>query len=133
MDEQDEINAVIIDLEFDVSNKSSKFNQNMVESSVNCDSENSIVHLPKISSPTFAEEMHAWLSFKDIFKPSIDQNPNLSDAIKLQYLKSALRGDAFRIIQTISLTGSKYRLAWYLLEERYSYTRGQIYTTSKDL
>ncbi|GFU01506.1 uncharacterized protein NPIL_233091 [Nephila pilipes] len=111
MDEQDKINVTIIDLEFDVSIKSSKFNQNKVESSVNSVSENSVVRLPKISLPTFAGEMHAWLAFKDIFKASINQNPNLSDAIKLQYLKSALRGDAFRIIQTISITDSNYRLA----------------------
>ncbi|GFU11318.1 uncharacterized protein NPIL_211891 [Nephila pilipes] len=63
MDEQDGINAIIIDLEFDVSIKSSKLNQNKVENSINCVSENPVVRLPKISLPTFAGEMHAWLSF----------------------------------------------------------------------
>ncbi|GFT32748.1 hypothetical protein NPIL_111151 [Nephila pilipes] len=59
MDEQDEINAIIINLECDVSIKSSKFNQNKVESSVNRVSENFVVHLPKISLLTFVGEMHA--------------------------------------------------------------------------
>ncbi|GFU27359.1 uncharacterized protein NPIL_185761 [Nephila pilipes] len=83
MDEQFEINAIIIDLEFDVCIKLSKFNQNKVESSVNCVSEHSVARLPKISLPAFAGEMYTWLSFKDIFKASIDQNSNFSDAVKL--------------------------------------------------
>ncbi|XP_035212317.1 uncharacterized protein LOC118186340 [Stegodyphus dumicola] len=103
--------------------------ENKVENAVN--SENTVVRLPKISLPTFSGEMHSWLSFKDIFKASIDQNPNLSDAVKLQYLKSALKGDAFRIIQTIAITDNNYKLAWSLLEERYSNPREQVYAHLK--
>lgn len=133
MNEQDEINAMLIELEFDINDRVSKFDkQSKVENIVNSVvSENSVVRLPKISLPTFAGETHAWLSFKDIFKASIDQNQNLSDAIKLQYLKSALKGDALRIIQTISITDSNYKVAWSLLEERYSNTREQIYAHLK--
>ncbi|GFU18155.1 hypothetical protein NPIL_131411 [Nephila pilipes] len=73
IDEKDEINAIIIDVEFDVNIKLSKFNLNMVKgSTVNCVSENSVVRLPKISLHSFVEEMYAWFSFKDIFKASID-------------------------------------------------------------
>ncbi|XP_035222985.1 uncharacterized protein LOC118195771 [Stegodyphus dumicola] len=77
--------------------------------------------------------MHSWLSFKDIFKASIDQNPNLLDAVKLQYLKSALKGDAFRIIQNDSYKtdSNNYKLAWSLLEERYSNPREQVYAHLK--
>ncbi|GFT38800.1 uncharacterized protein NPIL_52691 [Nephila pilipes] len=78
VDKEDEINAILIYVKFDVNSKLSKYNQNKLENStVNSVFEKSVARLPKISLPTFAGEMHAWLSFKDMFKASIDQNPNL--------------------------------------------------------
>ncbi|GFY76794.1 uncharacterized protein TNIN_22212 [Trichonephila inaurata madagascariensis] len=61
----------------------------------------------------------------------VDSNPYLTDAVKLQYLKSALRGDALRIIQSISIVDSNYKLAFSLLEERYSNHREQVYAHLK--
>lgn len=130
--EKEEIDEILIDVELDINRKLSKFENESksISSCVNLHSENS-VKLPKITLPTFSGNLHEWLSFKDIFKASIHENPNLSNAIKLQYLKSALKGDAYRIIQTISIVDSNYELAWSLLEERYSNNREQVYAHLK--
>lgn len=89
------------------------------------------VRLPKISLPIFSGSLHEWLSFKDIFIATIHQNNELSGSMKLQYLKSSLKGDALRIIQSISVVDANYDLAWSLLEDRYSNKREQVYAHLK--
>ncbi|GFQ81674.1 retrovirus-related Pol polyprotein from transposon 17.6, partial [Trichonephila clavata] len=50
------------------------------------------VKLPKLTLPTFSGNLHDWITFKDLFKASVHNNSNLSNAQKLQYLKSSLKG-----------------------------------------
>lgn len=128
--EQEEVNDTIDDMAFDLNRKLSKNKTKDRSAELNLNSETNI-KLPKINLPSFSGNLHEWLSFKDIFKASIHQNKNLSDAMKLQYLKSSLKGDAFRIVQSISIVDSNYELAWSLLEERYSNSREQVYAHLK--
>lgn len=79
----------------------------------------------KLSLPIFSKHLREWLSFNDIFKASFHESQNLSVALKLQI--SSFSGDAFRIIQFISLVDSNYVVAWSLLEEHYSNAREQVY------
>ncbi|UYV77441.1 hypothetical protein LAZ67_15001031 [Cordylochernes scorpioides] len=50
------------------------------------------LELPKFQLPTFSGDISDWLSFKEIFIRSINQNPTLGNFQKLQYLNSALKG-----------------------------------------
>ncbi|GFY76702.1 uncharacterized protein TNIN_70181, partial [Trichonephila inaurata madagascariensis] len=135
INEKEEIDERILEVEFALSRKLTKFvNENKTETSgfsVTKSENNLNVRLPKITLPTFSGNLHEWLSFKDIFEASVDSNPYLTDVVKLQYLKSALRGDALRIIQSISIVDSNYKLAFSLLEERYSNHREQVYAHLK--
>ena len=132
--EQVELNEIIDEMEFDLNKKipkKSKLIENKSESVISSANIENNLKLPKFSLPSFSGNMHDWLSFRDIFKASIHDNSNLSGAVKLQYLKSSLKGDAHRIIQSISIVDGNYDLAWSLLEERYSNKREQVYAHLK--
>lgn len=58
----------------------------------------------------------------------IDSQTNLSDTEKLQYLKSALKGEAANKIKILSVDGSNYHKAWELLTRSYEVKR--IFTPS---
>lgn len=90
------------------------------------------VRLPEIPVPHFSGGNPVeWLSFRDLFSACVIQNEALSPAQKLQYLKGALRGDALRVINTLSLTNANFDIAWSLLEERYANKRELVFTIIK--
>lgn len=47
--------------------------------------------IPQIPLPEFTGKIEEWLSFKDTFNTLINQNAELSNVEKLQYLKSVLK------------------------------------------
>lgn len=98
-------------MEFEFRKKLSKIKLQNVNLENPTKAENSI-KLPKFTLPIFSGNLHRWLSFKDIFKASVYENTNSSWTMKLQYLKSSLRGDAFIIIQSISIGDSNYDVEW---------------------
>lgn len=49
----------------------------------------------------------------------------------MQHLKSSLKGDAFRIIESILIVDSNYHVAWSLIKKRYSNSREQVYAHLK--
>ena len=51
--------------------------------------------------------------------------------MKLQYLKSSLRGDALHIIQLISILDANYEIGWSLLEEHNSIKQKHVYAHLK--
>ncbi|UYV70021.1 hypothetical protein LAZ67_7001493 [Cordylochernes scorpioides] len=77
------------------------------------------LELPKFQLPTFSGDISDWLSFKEIFIRSIDQNPTLGNYQKLQYLNSALKGNAARIIRAFNISDEKYPIAWQTLVNRF--------------
>lgn len=91
------------------------------------------IKLPKLNLPSFSGNIQDWLSFKDLFRASVHNNANLSDAQKLQYLKSSLKADAARIVQSIAISDGNYETAWALLEERFSNNREQVFAHIKKL
>ncbi|XP_017888550.1 uncharacterized protein LOC108630014 [Ceratina calcarata] len=54
---------------------------------------------------------------------AVTNNPTLSDAQRLQYLKAALEGDALRTVSTLELTNENFSIAWATLEKRYNNPR----------
>ncbi|UYV61853.1 hypothetical protein LAZ67_1006857 [Cordylochernes scorpioides] len=77
------------------------------------------LELPKFQLPTFSGDISDWLSFKEIFIRSIDQNPTLGNFQKLQYLNSALKGNAARLIRAFNISDENYPIAWQTLVNRF--------------
>lgn len=77
------------------------------------------VQLPRMALPTFSGNYTEWMSFSDIFRSAVDANTTLTDAQKLQYLKSALKDEALQLIIHFSVTNDNYSEAWNQLTSRY--------------
>lgn len=77
------------------------------------------VQLPRMSLPTFSGDYTEWMSFSDIFRSAVDGNQSLTNAQKLQYLKSSLRDEALQVIVHFTVTNENYIEAWTKLASRY--------------
>ena len=75
--------------------------------------------LPKLQLPTFTGSYTDWMGFFDLFKASVDSNTHLSNSEKLNYLKACVKGEAARLISSISITDANYSIAFALLKDRY--------------
>lgn len=49
----------------------------------------------------------------------IDLNTSLADVQKMQYLISALKGEAYDVISSLEASAKNYKEAWQMLNERY--------------
>ncbi|XP_062541979.1 uncharacterized protein LOC134209977 [Armigeres subalbatus] len=78
------------------------------------------VRLPQISLPEFDGDYKGWLSFKSTFVSLIHDSIELSDVQKFHYLKSALKGEAAKLIESLALTNDNYLIAWETITKRYS-------------
>ncbi|RVE43949.1 hypothetical protein evm_011418 [Chilo suppressalis] len=58
----------------------------------------SVAHIenttPRMEIPIFTGNYNYWVSFKDLFTETIHRNPSMSNAQKMQYLKSKVKGEA---------------------------------------
>lgn len=91
------------------------------------------IKLPKLSLPVFNSKLDEWIEFSDLFSACVHKNNNLSNAQKLQYLKSACKADVLKIINSIPISDANYEIAWELLVERYSNKRDLINALIKKL
>lgn len=78
------------------------------------------VKLPTIELPRFDGDLNDWLTFRDSFSSLIHSSPEIPCVQKFQYLRSALRGDALKLIESLTITANNYALAWEALLDRYS-------------
>ncbi|XP_055589930.1 uncharacterized protein LOC129742106 [Uranotaenia lowii] len=78
------------------------------------------VRLPQISIPDFDGDYRQWLSFKATFVSLIHDSVELSEVQKFHYLKSALKGEAAKLIASLTLTNENYIIAWETITRRYS-------------
>ncbi|XP_062714172.1 uncharacterized protein LOC134290955 [Aedes albopictus] len=78
------------------------------------------VRLPQISLPEFDGDYKGWLSFKSTYVSLIHDSGELSDVQKFHYLKSALKGEAAKLIESLTLTNDNYSIAWSTITKRYS-------------
>ncbi|XP_011174477.1 uncharacterized protein LOC105206695 [Solenopsis invicta] len=81
------------------------------------------IKLPETALPTFDGRYEEWLTFKNTFLEMIDVRTDLADTEKLQYLKSALKGDAANKIKLLTIEGASYSKAWELLTRAYEVKR----------
>ncbi|UYV72086.1 hypothetical protein LAZ67_9001772 [Cordylochernes scorpioides] len=77
-------------------------------------------NLPKIELPIFDGKIENWISFSNIFETTIINNSQLTkltNIVKLQYLKTCLKGKALVLVNLIPITENNFVLAWDLLEK----------------
>ena len=79
----------------------------------------SLVKLPAISLPQFHGSLGEWVPFRDSFESLIYRKESLSNIERFHDLKSALKGDAARALQTLPISDSNYSAAWDTLCVRY--------------
>lgn len=79
--------------------------------------------LPDAKLPTFDGQFENWISFKNAFKNMVDSRTELSDVDKLQYLQSALIGEAANKINIFAVDGANYSKAWEMLVRAYEVKR----------
>lgn len=89
------------------------------------------VRLPPLSIPTFSGDFTDWTSFSDIFIGTVHSNKNLTDAQKLQYLKSVLKEEPLQLIKHFSITNTNYSEAWDKLVARYDKKKQIVYAHIK--
>lgn len=75
---------------------------------------------PRLDIPTFNGNYQQWVSFKDLFVEAIHNNPHLSHAQKMQFLKSKIKGEPERLIQHLPISSDNYVTCWDILNQRYS-------------
>jgi hypothetical protein len=84
---------------------------------------NSNVRLPVLELPTFSGNYRDWLSFRDTFTALI-QDSNLYTSIeKFHYLRSCLKDEALKAIESIAVSEVNYRVAWETLITRFENKR----------
>lgn len=75
---------------------------------------------PQIDIPMFEGNYHQWVSFKDLFQEVIHNNNSLSNAQKLQFLKSKLSGEADRLVHHVPVSSENYQACWEILNNRFN-------------
>ena len=78
------------------------------------------IKLPQASLPKFSGKFEDWLSFKDPFTSMIHDQDDLNNVEKLQYLKSAVIGEAANKIKNLAAIDGNYERAWNLLKGSYA-------------
>ena len=82
--------------------------------------------LPKLELPTFTGSYTDWMSFIDLFKATVDSNSQLTNSEKLNYLRACVKGDAAKLISSITRTDTNFTIAMHLLQERYDNKRSIV-------
>lgn len=80
----------------------------------------SIVKLAALNVPKFSGDYKQWSTFNDMFIALIHSNEALTEIQKFFYLKSALSGDAEKVIQSYETSAKNYLVAWNCLNERFN-------------
>ncbi|UYV72999.1 hypothetical protein LAZ67_10001432 [Cordylochernes scorpioides] len=88
---------------------------------------NNYANLPKLELPFFDGKLENWISFSNVFKTTIIDNSQLTNIVKLQYLKACLKGKALILVNHIPISENNFVLAWDLLEKRYDNKRDLIF------
>lgn len=78
---------------------------------------------PKMELPFFSGSFSQWTTFKDLFTETVHLNSFISNAQKMQHLKSKLRGEAEKLVQHLNISSENYETCWSILQQRYDNIR----------
>jgi len=119
-----ELKLTLDELEFNVQNISAEKNEQTKERDTNkMDSLGKIENLPslpKVEVPTFGGDARDWNLFQELYGEFIHTRESLSTSLKFNYLKSALKGEARKVVAHLLLgSAENYDAAWELLTKQY--------------
>ncbi|XP_076301733.1 uncharacterized protein LOC143219738 [Lasioglossum baleicum] len=86
-------------------------------------SQTKVVKLPRIEIPTFDGDFSKWRPFEARFSSAVVRNKSLSDAVRLEYLLAALKGEALAAVEHLDLVDDSFKIAWDRLKEIYDNER----------
>src|SRR5277367_2619437 len=81
------------------------------------------IQLPRINLPTFDGKYTDWVSYHDLLSALVLNNTALSKVEKLQYMKTFLRGEPLKLLQSIQTTEANFEEALKRLMDRYNNKR----------
>lgn len=79
--------------------------------------------LPKLELPQFDGTYIAWTAFKDMFTSMVKDQAGITDARKLQYLKTSCKGEAEDIVSEYQIIDANFDPAWEALKDRFENRR----------
>jgi hypothetical protein len=82
-----------------------------------------LVEAINVKLPPFSGQYTEWTAFHDTFSSLIENNDQLSGVQKFHYLKSFLKGEAGKVIESLTISNENYKLAWDVLIKRYDNKR----------
>lgn len=82
-----------------------------------------LARLPAIALPTFSGDLDEWPSFLDLFDSLVHARDDLSPALKLAQLRSALHGEPRELVSHLTVSEENYDTARALLISRYHNVR----------
>ncbi|XP_073846236.1 uncharacterized protein [Musca autumnalis] len=74
---------------------------------------------PNVVITPFTGEYKDWPSFEELYTSALKTKPNLANRQKMNYLKSLLRGTAYKIIQNMPSSDENYETAWKRLKDQF--------------
>lgn len=84
--------------------------------------------LPLVTLPQFSGEFTQWVSFRDLFNSLVGSNGDISNVMKMHYLKTSVTGDAALLISHLPITEDAFTIAWKLVCSRFDNPRLLIST-----
>jgi hypothetical protein len=79
--------------------------------------------LPVLELPTFSGNYRDWLSFRDTFTALIHDSNLYTSIEKFHYLRSCLKDEALKAIESIAVSEANYEVAWETLITRFENKR----------
>ena len=73
--------------------------------------------------PSFSGNYLDCISFYDRFKGAVTDNDQLTNSLRLQYLKSAVKGEASEMLTSITVTDDNFDVAMEISQNRYDNRR----------
>lgn len=81
---------------------------------------NDTAQMPKIKIPEFGGDMLEWPAFIGLFDKIVHTKSNIDNAIKIQYLKTSLKGEAAKLVSHVAPTADNYETCYDILQRRYN-------------
>ncbi|XP_075259938.1 uncharacterized protein LOC142351684 [Convolutriloba macropyga] len=81
------------------------------------------INLPKPGLPNFFKNYLDWISFFDRFKGEIIDNNQLTNSLRLHYLKSAKKGEALKMLVSITAIDDNFDVAMEIVQKPYENKR----------
>jgi len=86
--------------------------------------------LPRINLPKFSGEFSEWKNFRNTFEALIGSNDEITDILKLYYLKSCVSDTVAKLINDLSMSDDDYPSAWKILMNAYENKRHETSDTT---